>query len=388
MAWVFLSEKGAITILYIRMVLLLGIGIPSLLIAATKQAGIKVSKSFCFYTYAVGMSLGVAYVLLYDYGTLRWFLEGIHDNINGVHWAHKIQIISGVVQLIIPCTYLIGKELLGKRQLKLLLFLSGGCLFGLTLVIGVGAEPQFIGLYYFASIPVGMLWIWAVALDIKEMKGKAGLLKEELSLLIKSDLGMPTKKIKSLLENLEDVSYGNLEVYKMRVREILNSLTDTTIEAGGDTEKLLQRNEERTHAIQESSDVNQVKEILFNEAVELSEIIAKNPSQRNALAVKKVVDYLKESFAEDISIDTIAEMAGLSKAHLMREFKKTMDCTILQYQTKLRIEASQHLLKNNSVSDTAYDVGYSNPNYFSTVFRKVTGKSPVEYQAIYKEVEN
>jgi len=389
MSWVYSSEAAAIVVLYVRMGLFLGLGIPSLLIAAAKQAGLRATKNLYVYPYALGAMLALAYILLYDYGTLQWFsakVLNIDDyTIKGVDWAHQVQIIGAILQLIIPCALLIVKELFGNRQLKLLLFLSGGFLFGLTLVIGVGAEPQNIGLYYIASIPVGIMWIWAVFLDIKDMKGKAGLLKEELQLLLRSNAGVKSDEVRTLLENLEEVSNGNLDVYKMRIREILNMLTDTTIEAGGDTESLLQRNVERTHAIQESSDTNQVKEIIFNEAIQLSEIISDIPIQKNALAVKKVVNYLEKNFAEDVSVEDIAQMAGISKAHLMREFKKSIGQTILQYQTKLRIEASLILLINHSVSETAYKVGYNNPNYFSTVFKKVTGQSPVEYQDSNKE---
>ncbi|NMF35178.1 AraC family transcriptional regulator [Flammeovirga yaeyamensis] len=371
----------AILVLYARMLLLLGIGIPSLLIATSKQSGLPATRTLYVLPYGIGGILAVAYILFYDYGSLRWFFnESAEEVFNGINAAHQIQIIGAIVQLIIPCSLLIIKEMIGKRQLKLLLFLSGGLIFGLSLVIGVGTKPQNIGLYYIASIPVGMMWIWAVFLDIKDMKGKVGLLKEELQLVIKSNTSEKTKDIRVLLENLEGVSHGNLDVYKMRIREILNMLTDTTIEAGGDTDSLLQRNVDKTKAIQHSKDATQVKEIIYNEAVELSEMISDIPQQKNALAVNKVVDYLKGNFSEDISVDEIARMAGLSKAHLMREFKKNIGQTILQYQTKLRIEASQNLLIHQTVTETAYQVGYNNPNYFSTVFRKVTGFSPIEFQ--------
>lgn len=391
MSWVFFSETAGIVVLYVRMGLFISLGIPSLLIAAAKQAGIRSTKSLYFYPYTIGALLAIAYILLYDSGTLQWFLpqEFYPDNtvFDGVKQAHRVQIIGALIQLVIPCSLLIIKELLGKRQLKLMLFLSGGFLFGLTLVIGVGSEPQNIGLYYIGSLPVGIMWIWAVFLDINDMKGRVSLLKEELQFLLRSNVGVKSARIRTLLENLEDVSFGHLDVYKMRIREILNMLTDTTIEAGGDTQALLLRNAERTDAIQQSSDTAQVKEIIFNEALELSEIISDIPVHKNTLGVKKVLDYLNENYAEDVSVDEIATMVGISKAHLMREFKKTVGETILQYQTKLRIEAAQKLLKNNSVTDTAYEVGYNNPNYFSTVFKKATGKSPIEYQGLYEDLE-
>ncbi|OHX64442.1 AraC family transcriptional regulator [Flammeovirga pacifica] len=388
MAWVYASETNAVIVLYVRMFLLLGIGIPSLLIATAKQSGIRSSKSLYILPYSMGVILAINYILFFDYGTLHWFVSDSIVNIDGIKSAHKVQIVGAIIQLILPCSILIIKEILGRRQLKLLLFLAGGVLFGLSLVIGIGTEPQNIGLYYIASIPVGGMWIWAVFLDINDMKGKVSLLKEELQFIIKSDQGVKTKEVKSLLENLEEVSYGDLEIYKMRIREILMMFTDTTIEAGGDKEALLQRNAERTHAILESEDAKQVNEIIFSEAQQLSEMISDNPLQKNTRAVKTVVDYLQEHYDEDLSVDQIALIAGLSKAHLMREFKKTVGQTILQFQTKLRIEAAQQHLFDTSVSDTAYKVGYNNPNYFSTVFRKITGKSPLEYQEQLSNIEN
>lgn len=68
----------------------------------------------------------------------------------------------------------------------------------------------------------------------------------------------------------------------------------------------------------------------------------------------------------------------------MREFKKKTGQTLNQYQTVLRIENAKQLLATKSVTETAYKVGYSNPNYFSTVFKRHIGLSPVAFQESIK----
>jgi AraC-like DNA-binding protein len=240
-----------------------------------------------------------------------------------------------------------------NKESKYLAFFLGTLLFGIAFLLGICFEPENFGLSYIGSIPTGIIWVWAVFNDIRDMKGKVSLLKEELQMIVRSGIGTKTEDFNNLLRNLEEISYENSDVYKMRIREILNMLTDTTIEAGGDTQTLIKRNTDRAKAIETSSDNNEMRAILYHEAIELSEIIKQIPSQ-NENVVRKVIEYLKTHFAEDLSADDISNIAGLSKAHLMRVFKQVTGQTLKQYQTFLRIEESKKLLFNNTVTETAY----------------------------------
>ncbi|WP_143873175.1 helix-turn-helix domain-containing protein [Catenovulum sediminis] len=55
-------------------------------------------------------------------------------------------------------------------------------------------------------------------------------------------------------------------------------------------------------------------------------------------------------------------------------------CSINQYLIDVRINKSKDLLITMSVTETAFEVGFNNSAYFSTVFKKQTGKTPKEYQ--------
>lgn len=208
------------------------------------------------------------------------------------------------------------------------------------------------------------------------MKGRVSLLKDELQRRVQSG----GQNVDDVLDDLEQLSHGNLDVYKLRLREILNRLTDMTIEAGGDTKALIQRNSERGSDIEAGADAAALREIVKTEAAELSEMIAEMPAQRKSEYVDGAKVYMQEHFQRDFAVEEIAESLGISKAYLMREFKKETGRTVNQFLTALRIEKAKELLVDNNVTDTAFGVGYNDSGYFGTVFKKCTGQTPLQFK--------
>lgn len=105
--------------------------------------------------------------------------------------------------------------------------------------------------------------------------------------------------------------------------------------------------------------------------------------------VRGAMDYIKDNYYNfDISVDSIAEVLGISGSHLSRTFKKETDYTILSYITEYRIEKAKLLLSNhrNKVYEVSSLVGYRDNTYFSSIFKKTTGISPSEYQTFSREI--
>lgn len=99
--------------------------------------------------------------------------------------------------------------------------------------------------------------------------------------------------------------------------------------------------------------------------------------------VLEAMDYIRQHYNEpDISVGTIAEYLGISEGHFSHIFKKETDCTPLNYLSRYRIHMAQNLLKDCRVKvyEVAERVGYRDIAYFSTMFKKFTGRSPSEYQ--------
>lgn len=97
--------------------------------------------------------------------------------------------------------------------------------------------------------------------------------------------------------------------------------------------------------------------------------------------VKKVWGKIQDSYREQLSMDQLAQTSGLSVRSLNRLFLDESGMTPKQAITFHRIEkAKELLLQNQSVTDVAYEVGYSSLSQFITTFRSLTGKIPSEFR--------
>jgi len=98
--------------------------------------------------------------------------------------------------------------------------------------------------------------------------------------------------------------------------------------------------------------------------------------------IKKATVYINENYTSQLSLDDIVEVSGLSKYHFTRLFHEKIHSTPIQHLTKVRINKSIELLKNESltIEEIAVQVGFSNGNYFNKVFRSAMGMSPGKYR--------
>jgi two-component system response regulator YesN len=95
----------------------------------------------------------------------------------------------------------------------------------------------------------------------------------------------------------------------------------------------------------------------------------------------KAVEYIRNHYAEELTLNSAAEAAGVSSAYLSRLFSEHFRTSFIDYLTELRIEKGEKLIRESgkSVKEIAFAVGYQDPNYFSKIFRKLRGQSPTEF---------
>ncbi|MBO5756030.1 MAG: helix-turn-helix transcriptional regulator [Clostridia bacterium] len=109
----------------------------------------------------------------------------------------------------------------------------------------------------------------------------------------------------------------------------------------------------------------------------------KEEKSRADLGIDKALRYVKEHLSEDITVDRLATVAGFSKYHFVREFKRVTSYTVVTYINLARIEHSKELLAQGemTVGEIAFACGFNNLSYFSKTFRAHTGMTPSEYVA-------
>jgi YesN/AraC family two-component response regulator len=97
--------------------------------------------------------------------------------------------------------------------------------------------------------------------------------------------------------------------------------------------------------------------------------------------VQKLLKYITNNYTEKISLDNLAKHSGLSTSYMCRLFKKHVGLTILDYINELRCERAASLIANGvPLSEAYYLVGFNDYNYFSRLFKNVTGSSPANYK--------
>ena len=87
---------------------------------------------------------------------------------------------------------------------------------------------------------------------------------------------------------------------------------------------------------------------------------------------------MEQHYAEDLTLNMVADHVFLNREYLSRRFKQEVGMTFSEYLTAHRLKRAKELLETTGlrISEVASQVGIPNVSYFSTIFRKEFGCSP------------
>ncbi len=104
---------------------------------------------------------------------------------------------------------------------------------------------------------------------------------------------------------------------------------------------------------------------------------------RALLRVGEVIRAMENDFAKDWKLDDLAQLAHMSKNNLLKIFRKATSQTPIDYLMRLRIQRAMELLhqSDDTITETAFAVGFNDSNYFTRQFKKVTGTTPRQFRA-------
>lgn len=99
--------------------------------------------------------------------------------------------------------------------------------------------------------------------------------------------------------------------------------------------------------------------------------------------MKGPVDYVRQHYRQDISVEKLAEVAHLSVSALERRFRKYLSKTPKQFINEIRLENARKMLVDSTltISEVAYRCGFSDHSYFSRQFRMLFDELPSELRA-------
>jgi len=100
----------------------------------------------------------------------------------------------------------------------------------------------------------------------------------------------------------------------------------------------------------------------------------------NSSPVNRAIRYMNSNYMQQISIKEIAYNLNMSESSLCQYFKRVTGISPNQYYTKIKLEKAKEMLKSESVTETAFNLGYLNISYFIMIFKKVYGLTPKQYK--------
>ena len=143
----------------------------------------------------------------------------------------------------------------------------------------------------------------------------------------------------------------------------------------------------------EENKVEPLARLIMAEIIDLALEKMRKKTRNNTTyqqGIRSVADYINDHYAEELSLETLSAICGLSPSYFTRAFKKMYDCSPSVYISMVRISNAKVLLETtlHSVKEIARKVGYNRSSTFCDAFKKETEMTPNEYRASilgYKE---
>lgn len=173
---------------------------------------------------------------------------------------------------------------------------------------------------------------------------------------------------------LHSVSITNFQIDIAQILHLFlknNSLPANTLFQGNDYHLLAQ------NARNSLNDMELYLQYIINITAKHIE----SASQDKAIA-KSIQDYVDQHYAEDINRSVLTELFYLDEDYASKLFKKETGISFKNYIILKRIEVAKNLLQNTTlpINTIAANVGYGNYSYFTRLFKKITGVTPIEYR--------
>ena len=105
-------------------------------------------------------------------------------------------------------------------------------------------------------------------------------------------------------------------------------------------------------------------------------------------SIKKAQEFIDINIKERISVDELAGLVAVGRRSFERRFKQATNNSVLEYINRVKVELAKRNLEvsRKNINEVMYEVGYTDAKAFRTVFKKVTGLTPIEYRTKYNKL--
>ncbi len=195
-----------------------------------------------------------------------------------------------------------------------------------------------------------------------------------------------SEEIEKVIDELVDIDTSKLipiNEYKMYGAEIIMALVSVIRSYNVDAVEILGEDFHQALYFKKLNSTNEIKQWLKEQSIKVNSHIKDKRTNSSKVIVENAIDFIKENYMnEDISVDTLCSQLHISSAYFSTIFKKETGITFVNYLTDTRLEEAIKLLNTTDYKThyIAKKVGYPDANYFSYVFKRKFGISPMKYR--------
>ena len=134
--------------------------------------------------------------------------------------------------------------------------------------------------------------------------------------------------------------------------------------------------------LQSCADMNGLKNWFLDKTRDICARMEDSREKEELSIIEKARSYINENFRRDISLDDVSREVDISPYYFSKLFKQETGKNFIEYLTEIRLRSARELLQNSqySIKEICAQSGYSDPNYFSRIFKKYEGVTPSEFR--------
>lgn len=228
--------------------------------------------------------------------------------------------------------------------------------------------------------------------DILEQKGrkeyKADDLNETelLEALKLGDKQLVTEGVKALFRRMLAMGNDSSAAVQMMVSVTYLQALKLLREVGASAEQVFNDPFLVYKGIMAHQTISGMQEELQNRLLSVADFINQRKNKRLTQIINKAKQYISKNYAKDnLSLEEVAAHVKISPCYFSFTFKQEEGINFIDYLTMIRIEKAKTFLTASAYKsyEVSYLVGYNNPTYFSTIFKKCVGLSPSAYRTRY-----
>jgi two-component system, response regulator YesN len=202
-----------------------------------------------------------------------------------------------------------------------------------------------------------------------------------LQMIIKGDIEAAREQATIFFDWMVDNYPDYMDSVRLKVLELIMRAEKDAFWNGGINYSFLYRNDYLSE-IQNCSSYDEIRNWWLNKITDLTKHMANRKKNQSESIVAKAVSYMNEYYKKDISLDDVSREVNINPYYFSKRFKEETGVNFIDYLTGIRIKKAKELLEdpNLSIKEICTRAGYSDPNYFSRIFKKIENVTPSEYR--------